>query len=133
MPLRGRASSALTILNIAALCIVFFVFAREFVVPFVAERIYKDEYKELMFKCDNVMRDHFIAKSRVLASPSDQAIKTLHAAEVGLSTCHDYDVLRKRLIGLGVSENELSKLGLEAIEEKAKDVHFFVENHEIRY
>src|SRR5215469_526627 len=133
MLLTGRVSSALTILNVGALCIVFFVFAREFVVPVVSERIYKDEYKELMFKCDNVMRDHFIAKSRVLTSPSDQAIKTLHAAEVGLSTCHDYDVLRKRLISLGVSENELSKLGLEAIEEKARDVQFFVENHEIRY
>jgi hypothetical protein len=123
----------LTILNIAALSVVFFVFARQFVVPFIAERIYKDSYKELMFKCDNVMRDHFIAKNRVLASPSDEAIKILHAAEVGLSTCHDYDMLRKRLISLGVSENELSKLGLEAIEEKANDVHFFVENHEIRY
>ena len=48
-------------------------------------------------------------------------------------TCQDYDDLRKKLLGFGLSENDLSKIGLEAIEEKAKDVRSFVETHEIRY
>ena len=128
-----RWSRLLTILNILALAVIFTYAAKELVVPKIAEMVYREDYKELVFKCDNVMKDHFIAKSQVIASPSDQAIKNLHAAEVGLLACHDYDTLRKQLIGLGLSENQLSMIGLEAIEEKAKDVRSFVETHEIRY
>ncbi len=128
-----RWSRVLTILNILALAIIFTYAAKELALPAIAETIYKEDYKELVFKCDNVMRDHFIAKSQVLTSPSSQAIKNLHAAEVGLLTCHDYDVLRKKLISLGLSEIQLSRMGLEAIEERAKDVRSFVETHEIRY
>ena len=133
MSLKFHLKRFLTILNVVALCVIFFDFFKGTVAPVVAKRVYREQYKELMFKCDNVMRDQFIAKSRVLTRPSDEAVKTLHAADVGLSTCHDYDVLRKRLIGWGLTENDLAALGLEAIEERGKDVRFFVENHEIRY
>jgi hypothetical protein len=128
-----RWSRLLTALNVVALAIIFTYAIKELAIPSIAEMIYRDGYKELVFKCDNVMRDHFIAKRQVITSPSDQAIKNLHAAEVGLLACHDYDVLRKKLIGLGLSENQLSRIGLEAIEDKAKDVRSFVETHEIRY
>jgi hypothetical protein len=133
MSMRLPPSRFLTVLNVLALCVIFVDFFKGTVAPAVAQRAYRDQYKELMFKCDNVMRDQFIAKRRVLSAPSDEAIRTLHASDVGLSTCHDYDVLRKRLIAWGVTENDLAKLGLEAIEERGKDVRFFVENHEIRY
>lgn|SRR5512146_817160 len=133
MRLTGRWGSLLLTLNILALAVVFFYTTKELAVPIVAEWFYKEEYKELVFKCDSVMREHFIAKNQVLHSPSDEAIRNLHAAEIGLLTCHDYDVLRKRLISAGLSENDLSRIGLEAIEERAKDVRTFVETHEIRY
>jgi hypothetical protein len=133
MRLAARWSSILLTLNVLALGVIFYSAAKEFVIPKAAEWIYKDDYKELVFKCDSVMRDHFIAKTQVMHSPSDEAIKNLRAAEVGLLACHDYDVLRKRLISYGLGENDLSRLGLEAIEERAKDVHAFVETHEIRY
>ena len=133
MPLTQRMDKTLQILNIIALAIIFLFITKEVGVPFIAERIYREEYKELMFQCDNVMRDHFIAKSEVVTSPSSVAIKKLHAAEVGLLTCHDYDVLRKKLISLGLDENQLARIGLEAIEERAKDVRSFVETHEFRY
>lgn len=123
----------LTVLNVLALLVIFSLFAKEVAVPRIGEHLYKAEYKDLMFQCDNVMRDHFIAKSEVLISPSPQAIKKLHAAEVGLLTCHEYDVLRKKLISFGIDENELARIGLEVIEEQAKDVHSFVQTHEIRY
>ena len=133
MRLTGRGGSLLLTLNILALAVVFFYAAKELAIPAVAEWFYKNDYKELVFKCDSVMRDHFIAKNQVLHSPSDETIRNLHAAEIGLLTCHDYDVLRKRLISSGLSENDLSRIGLEAIEERAKDVRTFVETHEIRY
>ena len=59
--------------------------------------------------------------------------KVAYYAEIGLTTCHDYDKLRKKMIGWGVKENELASLGLEAIEKRATDVRKFVEIHEIRY
>lgn len=128
-----RFRNLMMILNIMGLSIIFIYAAKEIAIPAIAAVIYEAEYKELVFKCDNVMRDHFIAKSQVLAAPSSQSIKNLHAAEIGLMTCHDYDVLRKKLISFGLSENDLSKIGLEVIEEKAKDVRSFVQTHEIRY
>jgi hypothetical protein len=116
-----------------ALVVVGILGVKELAIPTIATHVYKSEYKQLMFKCDDAMRDHLIAKSEVVASPSPVAIRRLHAAEVGLMTCHDYDALRKKLLGDGLSENDLSTIGLEAVEEKAKDVRSFVETHEIRY
>jgi hypothetical protein len=130
----GRGTwSSLMVLNVLALVVVGILGLKELVVPTIATHVYKNEYKELMFKCDDAMRDHLIAKGAVVVSPSDATIRNLHAAEVGLMTCHDYDMLRKKLLAFGLSENDLSKIGLEAIEEKAKDVRSFVETHEIRY
>lgn len=128
-----RWNKLLTVLNVVALAVIFFYAAKDLAMPFAAEALYRDRYKELVFQCDNVMRDHFIAKNQVLTAPSPEAFNQLRAAEVGLLTCHDYDVLRKKLIALGLSENRLAQIGLEAIEERAKDVRTFVETHEIRY
>ena len=133
MFMRERGSQMLTVLNVIALAIIFFYAARELAIPFVAEELYRDRYKELVFQCDNVMRDHFIAKNQVLTGPSPEAFRQLRVAEAGLLTCHEYDVLRKKLVWLGITENRLAQIGLEAIEEKATDVRAFVETHEIRY
>ena len=48
-------------------------------------------------------------------------------------SCHDYDRLRKKLKIWGVSDNELSYMGLEAIEKNAKDIMKYVEIHEVKY
>ena len=102
-------------------------------VPYAVSSIYKERYKELVFACDNVMRDHLIAKNKVVGEKSEQSIKQLNAAELGLLTCDDYDKLRKKMIDLGVSEGRLSMYGLEAIEEKSEDVRTFVRTHEFKY
>lgn len=120
-------------LNVVACLSAIALTARALVVPAVAKAIFKDSYKELVFKCDNTMRDHLVAKNQVLQQPSDQAVRALHAAEVGLLTCHEYDKLRKRLLVLGLTDADLAEMGLEAIEERAKDVRSFVETHELRY
>jgi len=101
--------------------------------PHTVSAIYKERYKELVFACDNVMRDHLIAKNKVVNEKSEQSIKQLKAAEVGLLTCDDYDRLRKKMIDSGVSEGRLSMYGLEAIEEKSEDVRIFVRSHEFKY
>jgi hypothetical protein len=128
-----NSNNVLLILNVLALVVIFGYGTQKYVVPIVALETYKADYKELVFKCDNAMRDHFIAKSQALGSPSEKSIRDLRAAEVGLLICHEYDVLRKKLINFGITENQLARLGLEAIEERARDVRSFVQSHEIRY
>ena len=119
--------------NLLAALVVIVWGADRYIAPMIAVAVYGEEYKEMMFQCDHVMREHFIAKQLVLAAPTEETIRNLEAAEIGLTTCHDYDKLRKKMIGWGVKENELASLGLEAIEKRATDVRKFVEIHEIRY
>ena len=101
--------------------------------PKLSKLYYQDEYKTLMFQCDNVMRDHLIAKNRVVYEKTEKAIKQLKSAEIGLLTCHEYDKVRKKLMLAGVSKNELSMIGLEAIEETTTDIKKYVEIHEFKY
>ena len=60
-------------------------------------------------------------------------MKNLEAAEIGLLDCHDYDKLRKRMLIWNVSADQLSQIGLEAMEEKKYELRDFVKTHEIRY
>ncbi|MGB0580858.1 MAG: TIGR03982 family His-Xaa-Ser system protein [Limisphaerales bacterium] len=123
----------LVVLNLIAALVVVGLGVEHFVAPRIAVEIYSSDYKDRMFECDHVMREHFIAKQMVLAAPSEETIRNLDAAEVGLTSCHAYDDLRKRMIAWGVTENRLATLGLEAIEERASEIRHFVEIHEIRY
>lgn len=119
--------------NVLAILVVLAFGTERYVAPRVAEAIHGERYKDLMFQCDHVMREHFIAKQMVLASATEETIRNLDAAEIGLTACHEYDKLRKELGSWGISENALARIGLEAIEERAQEVRRFVEIHEIRY
>ena len=119
--------------NVAAILVVLVFGVERYVAPRAAEAIYAEQYKALMFRCDHVMREHFVAKQMVLASATEETIRNLDAAEIGLTDCHEYDKLRKTLMGWGLSETALARIGLEAIEERAREVRTFVEIHEIRY
>lgn len=123
----------LIILNVIASISCIGLATKFIALPFIGTQIYKEEYKTLMFQCDNVMQNHLIAKNRVNVDKSDDSVKQLHAAEVGLLSCNDYDAMRKKLISWSLSENDLSKIGIEALEEKATDVRTFVKTHEIKY
>jgi hypothetical protein len=123
----------LLMLNLFALVVIFGLGFNQFVQPHIVKAYYQKRYQVLMFKCDNVMREHLIAKNRMLNEPSDDAVRTLKAAEIGLLECHDYDVMRKHLISLGLTEDDLSQMGLKAIEEDATDVKIFVQEHELKY
>ena len=121
------------IVNVIAVLLVFAYGITEYLVPPIVLASHKEDYQSLMFQCDHVMREHFIAKQQVLVEPSEMAVKNLDASEVSLLTCHDYDKLRKKILSFGVSEPQLSMVGLELMEEKMTDVRRFVETHEIRY
>ena len=86
-----------------------------------------------MYKCDNAMRNQFISKARILNDSSKKSAKDLQAAEVALIDCHDYDVLRKKLMSLGLVSLDLSSMGLKAIEKEKYDLQKIVRIHEIRF
>ena len=117
---------------ISCLCIIIITF-KIIVMPKIAVLIWKEDYKEMVFLCDNVMRDHLIAKNKVIVDANKKSVEQLKAAELGLISCHEYDKLRKKLILWGVTEDRLALLGLSSIEENAKNIRRFVEIHEFRY
>jgi hypothetical protein len=95
--------------------------------------VFQDEYADLTYRCDYAMRDHLVAKQLLDQDPSKQNVDGLRAMEVGLLACQDYDLLRKRLIRWGLTENDLSEMALVAIEDRAQNLADVVRIHEIRY
>lgn len=93
----------------------------------------QSQFGELTFECDNAMRGHLLAKQRLVGEPSKDNALALKAAEIGLIDCQDYDLMRKRLIRWGLTDNELSEMSLMAIEEKGQDLRDVIKIHEIRY
>lgn len=106
---------------------------QEYARPVLALSRHGDEYQELMFRCDFAMQQHFLAKQQVVYEPTESNVLNLEAAELALLDCHEYDKLRKTLLGEGATENDLSILGLQAIESKSEDIRQIIEIHEIRY
>ncbi|MBL4869364.1 MAG: hypothetical protein JKX72_00250 [Robiginitomaculum sp.] len=97
------------------------------------KEVYSTEYGNLVFKCDQAMREHFIAKQVVAAKPNAEHASSLMQAEIALIDCQDYDLARKKLLSFGLNEYDLIELSLRAIEEKSEDIRKVVEIHEIRY
>ncbi len=96
-------------------------------------KINQDRFGELTFECDNAMRGHLLAKQRLVGTPSEDNVIALKAAEIGLLDCQEYDLMRKRLIRWGLTDNELSEMSLLAIEKKGQDLMDVIRIHEIRY
>ena len=106
-----------------------------FVVPvarLMVTGLYQEQYAELVFKCDQAMREHYLAKARSAGDPNADNVNLQIQAEVALVDCHEYDLMRKHLLRLGLSENDLALIGLNAIERLATDVRQIVRIHEIR-
>ena len=120
---------------LSLLFLIGFVIGNIFHVPYkyVIKKIYAEDYQISMYKCDNAMRNQFIAKAKIIKNPDQKTAKALEAAEIALIDCHEYDVLRKKLLSLGLVSLDLSSMGLEAIEREAFDLQKLVRIHEIRY
>ncbi len=90
-------------------------------------------YQEATYRCDRSMRAHLLAKQKVEAEPSAETVRELQASEIALIDCQDYDLLRKRLMLIGLDETALGYMALKTIEAKATDLQDVIEIHEIRY
>lgn len=90
-------------------------------------------YAKLTYACDRAMREHMLAKFKVAEAPTQETVDLLESAELALLDCQDYDLLRKRLLMWGLTENELSLMMLNAVETDARTLQQVVEAHEIRF
>jgi len=90
-------------------------------------------YQEATYRCDRSMRGHLLAKQKLEADPSAETVRDLEASEIALIDCQDYDLLRKRLMLVGLDETALGYMALRAIEAKATDLQDVIEIHEIRF
>jgi hypothetical protein len=97
----------------------------------VVRYVYGAEYGRMVYICDSAMRSHFIAKNSLLMDRDEQSLSNLKAAEVGLLDCQKYDQLRKKMLFLGLSEDDLSYLALKYIENNSTDLLDIVPTHEI--
>ena len=79
------------------------------------------------------MRVHLVAKNRLDLEPSENNVTVLKSAELGLLACQDYDLLRKKLVRLGLDENALSELTLSFAEDRARDLQLVIKTHEFSY
>lgn len=104
--------------------------------PFWKEAIMawnQESYSELVARCDGSMKSHLMAKHRVAVEPTENNVRLLEAAEIGLIDCQEYDLKRKRLIRWGLDDNDLANMGLLAIEANATELQKVIKIHEFRY
>jgi hypothetical protein len=113
------------VLLVVTLAVVLWIVGR----PIVAGRMYRAEYASLAYQCDNAMHD----EAAIRSYPGDVAkrMELLKSAEVQLLVCHRYDKLRKKMLAMGVTENQLALYGLEALEIEAVPVSRMVEPHQM--
>ena len=97
------------------------------------QHYYQSQYENHVYKCDNSMREHLVAKSKALKTPSQETILSLQATEISLYDCHAYDKFRKFLITLGLEENNLAYMALKAIESNDFEISSIVNPHEINF
>ncbi len=99
---------------------------QEYVRPWIAESYYRAEYQRLTFACDMAMHEEAALRQQA-DSTNHQALHL--SADVDMMICHDYDLLRKKLLGHGVSENHLAMLGLAVLEVEQVTVRQMVDAH----
>jgi len=111
-----------------AACLVFIVLF-QYVRPVVADLYYRNEYRKLAAECDQAMHDEAALRPDPTTGATDPKLSL--SALVGLTVCHEYDKLRKWMLMLGVSEEQLALHCLQALENEQIPVSRMVEPHKM--
>lgn len=99
----------------------------EYVLPFVADFLYRDQYRRFVVQCDQAMHDEVALRRGTPLATKEP--KLALSADIDLAVCHEYDKLRKRLLSFGVTEEQLALRGLEALEIEQIPVTRMVDPH----
>jgi len=111
-----------------AVCLLVIV-GMEYVRPLVADLYYRDRYRALASECDHAMHEEAALRAGSVGAQKHPSL--VLSAQVGLMVCHEYDKLRKRMLILGVSEEQLALHGLQALESEQIPVSRLVEPHQM--
>lgn len=111
---------------IIAACLVFIVLI-EYARPLAAVWYYKDDYRRLALECDQAMHDEAALRAGTKGAAKAPALEI--SGMVGLTSCHQYDIVRKRMLINGVSEERLALIGLEGLENEQIPVSRMVDPH----
>jgi hypothetical protein len=104
-----------------------------FVQPPLVKAVYSGQYENLVAKCDKASKDRLLAKAQPPANLAGEAKTLLHRETDEQSACDASDSMRNHLTSLGLTENDLSELGVQAMEDKEPDVSAFVQIHQFKY
>jgi hypothetical protein len=104
-----------------------FIVISEYVRPFAVSWYYQDEYSRLALECDQSMHDEAALRAGTSGAAKDSTLEI--SGMVGLAVCHQYDVLRKRMLINGVSEEGLALIGLKGLENEQIPVSRMVDPH----
>lgn len=104
-----------------------FVIYQEYARPMIADYLYGETYKKLALACDLAMHEEAALREIETDEPAMQRLKL--SADVGMLVCHDYDLMRKKLLLSGMSEDQLAMLGLEVLEVEQITVQQMVDAH----
>lgn len=104
----------------------FIVFV-EYVRPVVSAWYYEDEFSKMALACDQAMHDEVVLRDSPAGIPIDKNLEI--SGMVGLSVCHQYDLLRKQMMINGVSEEKLALIGLQGLENEQIPVSRMVSPH----
>ena len=104
-----------------------FIVIADYVRPSVVAWYYQDEYSNLALDCDQSMHDEASLRAGTSGAAKDPAMEI--SGMVGLAVCHQYDVLRKRMMINGVSEERLALIGLKGLENEQIPVGRMVDPH----
>ena len=102
----------------------------EYVRPLAMDIIYRDEYRKLTFECDQAMHDEVALRAGSVGGSKHPSMELSGA--VGLTICHQYDKLRKKLLIAGISEDRLALIGLEALENEQIPVSRMADPHRMQ-
>jgi len=93
--------------------------------PAYAYLRYAETYQDLAGKCANAMDESWFLEQK----GSEDLKKT---AQIHLLDCHEYDVTRKTMLSLGLTEDVLAYLGLRGLEIQQRTTEEFVQQHRFR-
>ncbi|MBW8639998.1 TIGR03982 family His-Xaa-Ser system protein [Hoeflea sp. WL0058] len=99
----------------------------------VLMEIWRDQFSNYTFACDQSMRVHFMAKQKVALDTTESNVDELKAAEIGLLDCQKYDLLQKKMKRWGLSDNEVGEMVLQAAEAESGSLRKVIQIHEIHY
>lgn len=105
---------------VSAFCLFWLI--KNIALPLSGVIFYTVDYKNLSSSCGSAMNEAWFSEQ----SNNEELMKS---SQIELLSCHNYDLVRKKMLFLGVPESYLSYIGLKSLELDQDSVEKLVEHH----